>query len=59
MGKPGQKVPELTEDWIKEISKRYIELYELVTGEKFIPDHTGEKDTEIRILQALEKVREL
>ena len=34
-GKEGQKVPEMNEAWVNEISDRYIELYEKVTGEKF------------------------
>ncbi|UBM59215.1 phosphoribosylaminoimidazolesuccinocarboxamide synthase [Marinilongibacter aquaticus] len=36
-GKEGQNVPEMTEDKCNEISERYIELYEKVTGESFIP----------------------
>ncbi len=36
MGKEGQQVPEMTDTWIKEISDRYIELFEGITGEKFI-----------------------
>jgi phosphoribosylaminoimidazole-succinocarboxamide synthase len=35
MGKEGQQVPEMSDAWIKEISDRYIELYEGITGEKF------------------------
>lgn len=35
-GKEGQKVPEMTEDVIASISDRYIELYELIVGEKFV-----------------------
>ncbi|MDB4999880.1 MAG: phosphoribosylaminoimidazolesuccinocarboxamide synthase [Mucilaginibacter sp.] len=35
-GKDGQKVPEMTENIIQSISNRYIELYEQITGEKFI-----------------------
>src|SRR5690606_38243054 len=31
-GKEGQNVPEMTDEKIKEISDRYIELYEQVTG---------------------------
>ena len=34
-GKEGQSVPEMSDVWVKEISDRYIELYEKVTGEKF------------------------
>jgi len=35
-GKDGQKVPELTEEKIREISNRYIELYEKIIGEAFV-----------------------
>ncbi|GJM61638.1 MULTISPECIES: phosphoribosylaminoimidazolesuccinocarboxamide synthase [Persicobacter] len=34
-GKEGQQVPEMTEEVISNISNRYIELFEQVTGEKF------------------------
>ena len=36
MGKEGQHVPEMSDIWINEISDRYIELYEGITGEKFM-----------------------
>lgn len=35
-GKEGQQIPEMNDEKIAEISKRYIELYEQITGEKFI-----------------------
>ena len=38
MGKEGQMVPEMTDEWVQTISKRYIELYEKVTGEEFKPE---------------------
>ncbi|MCP4522386.1 MAG: phosphoribosylaminoimidazolesuccinocarboxamide synthase [Cytophagales bacterium] len=34
-GKDGQEVPEMTDEIVEMISKRYIELFEQVTGEKF------------------------
>lgn len=34
-GKEGQKVPEMTPEIVDGISKRYIELFERITGEKF------------------------
>lgn len=37
MGRPGEKVPEMTPEVCKSISDRYIELYEHLTGEKFVP----------------------
>lgn len=35
-GKEGQQVPEMTDEVIKKISGRYIELYENFTGEEFV-----------------------
>ncbi|MDE6325381.1 MAG: phosphoribosylaminoimidazolesuccinocarboxamide synthase, partial [Duncaniella sp.] len=36
MGKPGQTVPEMTPEFCEEVSERYIELYEHITGNKFV-----------------------
>jgi len=58
MGKTGQTVPEMTDEWIDTISKRYIELYEKVIGEKFIPQHVSEADTYTLITDALKKLME-
>ncbi|MGL5787864.1 MAG: phosphoribosylaminoimidazolesuccinocarboxamide synthase [Bacteroidales bacterium] len=35
-GKEGQTVPEMTKEIVKGISERYMELFEKITGEKFI-----------------------
>lgn len=35
-GKDGEKMPELTDDFLTMVSERYIELYEEMTGEKFV-----------------------
>lgn len=35
-GKDGQRVPEMDDDWIQSISERYIELFEVVTGQPFV-----------------------
>jgi phosphoribosylaminoimidazole-succinocarboxamide synthase len=35
-GLEGQKVPEMTEEFVQEVSDRYIELFENITGDKFI-----------------------
>jgi len=35
-GKEGEQVPEMTDEIIESISNRYIELYEQVTGDKFV-----------------------
>lgn len=46
-GKDGQQVPEMTHEKVLEISNRYIELYEQITGEKFVK--TDEADLLVRI----------
>ncbi|MBP5365876.1 MAG: phosphoribosylaminoimidazolesuccinocarboxamide synthase [Bacteroidales bacterium] len=46
-GKEGQKVPEMTDEIINQITDRYIELYENITGEKFVKTNTA--DVEKRI----------
>ena len=57
MGKEGQTIPEMTADWIQTISNRYIELYEKVIGEKFIPSDLSEEETVSKILQSLKKLQ--
>ena len=36
-GQEGQQVPKMTEEVVNGITQRYIELYENITGEKFVP----------------------
>ncbi len=56
MGKEGQTVPEMSDEWITTISNRYIELYEKLIGEKFIPQELSDEETEKRIINALDKI---
>lgn len=58
MGKEGQVVPEMTEDWINTISARYIELYEKIIGEDFVPTTLSEEETEKRILATIKKTKD-
>ncbi len=55
MGKEGQTVPEMTDEWVQIISLRYIELYEKVTGLKFEPVSLPDEEVFERITKALEK----
>ncbi|MDP4285965.1 MAG: phosphoribosylaminoimidazolesuccinocarboxamide synthase [Bacteroidota bacterium] len=57
MGKEGQQVPEMSEEWISVISKRYIELYEKLIGEKFEPKELSDEETKERILAALSDLK--
>jgi phosphoribosylaminoimidazole-succinocarboxamide synthase len=56
MGKEGQSVPEMTDEWVKTISQRYIELYEKVIGERFIPQSLSDEETLNRITDSLANV---
>jgi phosphoribosylaminoimidazole-succinocarboxamide synthase len=56
MGKEGQIVPEMTDEWIETISKKYIELYEKVIGSAFIPEKLSPEITEDKIVQSLKKI---
>ena len=40
MGKEGQQVPEMPDEFVREVSDRYIELFERITGEKFVRSDT-------------------
>jgi phosphoribosylaminoimidazole-succinocarboxamide synthase len=54
-GKDGQKIPEMTDQIVANISSRYQELYQQMTGEKLAPiDYSGiEKRIEQSIVKSL------
>jgi phosphoribosylaminoimidazole-succinocarboxamide synthase len=56
MGKEGQTVPHMSEEWIDTISKRYIELYEQVIGEKFNPEKLSDEATYDLVATSLAKL---
>lgn len=56
MGKEGQTVPTMSDEWVDTISKRYIELYEQVIGEPFVPQQLSDEETYSRIVKALEQL---
>jgi phosphoribosylaminoimidazole-succinocarboxamide synthase len=35
-GKDGQIIPTMSEEYVKSVSERYIELYEKIIGESFV-----------------------
>ncbi|WP_288071647.1 phosphoribosylaminoimidazolesuccinocarboxamide synthase [Hydrotalea sp.] len=53
MGKAGEVVPEMTDEWIQTISNRYIELYEKLIGEKFVPQSLSDEITFEKTMEAL------
>ena len=56
-GKEGQQVPEMTDEIVKSISDRYIELYEHITGEKFVAEESDklEERIERNVVQFLQQ----
>jgi len=46
-GKEGQKLPLMTDEFVNTVSERYIELYEIITGDKFIKEDTFEVNDRI------------
>jgi phosphoribosylaminoimidazole-succinocarboxamide synthase len=56
MGKEGQQVPAMSDEWIQTISNRYIELYEKVTGSTFMPVDLTDDQLENCIRQELLKM---
>jgi phosphoribosylaminoimidazole-succinocarboxamide synthase len=59
MGKEGQTVPEMNDDWVETISKRYIELYEKVIGSSFVPQDLSELETYDKIVASLSNLTDL
>lgn len=52
MGKEGQQVPVMDDAFVQSVTDRYVELYERITGERFVPAST--EDINGRIQKALE-----
>ncbi|MGZ3851021.1 MAG: phosphoribosylaminoimidazolesuccinocarboxamide synthase [Flavisolibacter sp.] len=56
MGKEGQTVPEMTDQWVETISNRYIELYEKITGSRFEKKQLSEEETFQAITRSLDLI---
>lgn len=57
MGKPGQVVPVMSDDWVQTISNKYIELYEKITGTDFMPSTIAEQDGYNLAIDELAKIK--
>jgi len=56
MGKEGQQVPDMSDDFIIEISDRYIELYEKITGTPFVKELVDEEAVVLKVNESLKKI---
>jgi phosphoribosylaminoimidazole-succinocarboxamide synthase len=54
MGKEGQSVPEMGDEWVETISNKYIELYEKLTGHAFEPMQMDEEQVYREIIAVLD-----
>jgi phosphoribosylaminoimidazole-succinocarboxamide synthase len=57
MGKEGQTIPVMPDDWVNTISQRYIELYEKLIGEQFIPIAISEDEIYNRVIESLHRLQ--
>lgn len=55
-GKDGQQVPEMTDAFINSVSERYIELFENITGRKFVKEDVAPEAAEAKIVEALKQL---
>ncbi len=57
-GEEGQQVPEMPDEFVSQVSERYIELYESITGDKFVKADTNEviKRIEKNVTEKLSKL---
>ena len=59
MGKSGQMAPTMSDEWVQTISNRYIELYEKVIGEEFVPETFTPDESFLLINESLDKIKQL
>ncbi|KAA2238660.1 phosphoribosylaminoimidazolesuccinocarboxamide synthase [Chitinophaga agrisoli] len=55
-GKDGQQVPEMTAEFVKSVSDRYIELFENITGQKFVKQDVQPAEIEAKIVETLKSL---
>ncbi|MBK9283367.1 MAG: phosphoribosylaminoimidazolesuccinocarboxamide synthase [Sphingobacteriaceae bacterium] len=48
-GKEGQSIPAMKDQWVNEISERYIELFEKVSGKKFMRENTAVDNSKVEL----------
>ena len=52
-GQQGQQIPVMSDEWVQQISARYVELFERMTGQPFVP--VASVDALARLQQNLEQ----
>ena len=49
MGKEGQQVPSMDDAFVQSVTDRYVELFERITGKKFVPADTSDINGRIQM----------
>jgi phosphoribosylaminoimidazole-succinocarboxamide synthase len=55
-GKEGQSVPTMTDEFVNSVSERYIELFEKITGQKFVKEDISQEAAEEKIKTTLQSL---
>lgn len=55
-GKEGQTIPEMTDEFINQVSERYIELYNHVTGKTFVKEPITDEELTQKLSEVLAKL---
>lgn len=55
-GKEGQTIPEMTDEFINQVSERYIELYNHVTGKTFVKEPITDEELTQKLSEVLTKL---
>ncbi len=58
MGRKGDVIPEMSTAWIAEISKRYISLYETLTGSSFIREVITDNTLQLNLSEAISTLKQ-
>lgn len=56
MGKEGQTIPLMSDEWVQTISDRYVDLYQKLTGQAFIPMKGDDEDWYREIVDTLNRL---
>ncbi|MCW3465537.1 phosphoribosylaminoimidazolesuccinocarboxamide synthase [Chitinophaga nivalis] len=55
-GKDGQQIPVMTDEFVNQVSERYIELFEKITGRTFVKEEVPAAEVEAKIAAALQSL---
>ena len=57
MGRTNDTLPKISDEFVKNTSERYIELYKRITGKAFIPDVLSDENLQAKIITGLKNLK--